>query len=271
MRRFPLVAARRFNVNVAIRQDGVAEHLDREVKRVCCCRVGRRTKSPAPRQQRAAALAVRPSRPPLNSMIEQKIEKPPTCPACGSSSVRRAGVITRKTLPAAQLFRCACCSARFFSPTTPRGRRGPGASKQVSRLLDGRGDGISSRSERPGTFTISIRRALIPSLEGMHRMASGWGAASDTLAQFCSELLEVQIITFREQVAAQKRRTPLVSPKPAPAEMRPLPRRSKLSPADVEKIRTLLAEGALNQSSAAARYRVAQSTVARAINGNGNH
>ena len=204
------------------------------------------------------------------SMIEQKIEKP-TCPACGSSAIRRAGVITRKRVPAAQLWRCACCSKRFFSPTTPRGRRGPGASKHVSRLLDGRTNG-TSHSERPGTFTVSIRRPLVGDLEKMHALASGWGADVGSLAQFCSELLEVAVITFREQqVAAQKRRTPLVSPRPAPAEMQPISRRSKLSEGDIKKIRTLLAEGVVNQTALSRRYSVAQSTIARHVNGNGSH
>jgi transposase-like protein len=223
---------------------------------------------------------------------------PPRCPACCSRAVRRAGVIERKRVRAAQLWRCTDCGKTFFDSTTPRGRS-PNPTPEVREkvlflrrarswgyLRIGRALGLprttvfrmcnQRRAQPQGTFTISIRRPLVQSLEEMFQNTNrGPGGSSSTLEQFIAELLEICIVEFR---ATQNRRmamTPLVTPPPKAAETESAKRlrhQRKLSAADILKSRELLTTEGLRQSAVATWYGVAQSTVARELqNGNGRH
>jgi hypothetical protein len=100
----------------------------------------------------------------------------------------------------------------------------------------------------PETLRISIRKPLIESLTEMFQTSNGTGADKGDLSSFCSEIIECQIIAYRATQAQAKRLAIASLPTKLEVETpkRRFHRQRKISPADAEKIRNLLASG-LNQ------------------------
>jgi hypothetical protein len=189
-----------------------------------------------------------------------KTNKPwPLCPRCGSSAhVHRAGLHSRLQFPAAQRYSCFRCGKdkKFLAPNERKYR--PGRIRQFREHVQ------PKQPPTPGTLKISVRAPLRASLQEMFSTSNGSGADRGDLSSFCSEIIECQIIAYRATQAGAKRLAILKLP-PKPKVETPKRRfhhQRKISPADAEKIRNLLASG-LNQQVVARRYSVAESTIAR--------